>query len=317
MIDRGCLSLNNICDINCKYCYFYNRDNIEVKNIVKFSFEEVKTIVENVLAYCREHSTTFKLGLVGSGEPLLSLKVIEELLIWVDNHEDAKKYIKFYTISNGYNTKEEAIRFLYNYKHLIDLSFSLDGYEELHNYSRVKHVKDTTIGTYDKVFETILRYESIFGHKPSINVTVHKQTILNWEKLMSFLIENNFKNVTFSKLFDCDKEDLAITEAEFQTFISNCDQINNGVICIRNIEVAGKKVDCGMYGAKCGVGKTNIFFANQKVYPCGRFLDNEKYLLGKFGEPISSIEKSLKKLTPNCCEKGCYYDKYVLKKESC
>ena len=80
MIDRGCLSLNNICDINCKYCYFYNRDNIEVKNIVKFSFEEVKTIVENVLAYCREHATTFKLGLVGSGEPLLSLKVIEELL---------------------------------------------------------------------------------------------------------------------------------------------------------------------------------------------------------------------------------------------
>lgn len=312
MIDRACISINSICDLNCKYCYFYERNVINTKCIEHFTREEVIEILENISKYSETNNISFKIGLVGSGEPLLSIKLIEEVLQWLDNNAKAKKYIKLYTISNGYAVKKDTLEVLYKYRHLIDLSISLDGYEELHNYARVKKINGELVGTYNKVFNTILRYEEMFKLKPSINVTVHKQTIRNKENLISYLIRNNFKNVTFSRLVDCEFDDLKISNEEFDDFMFWLENLDiQEKLNIRNISVKGKKVDCSMYGAQCGVGQTNIFFSDKKVYPCGRFIGNEKYELTKFNSDINNIQKAFSKLTPSKCESGCYYDKYV------
>lgn len=314
MIDRACISINSICDLNCKYCYFYERNVINTKCISSFTKNEVINILQNISEYSELNNINFKIGLVGSGEPLLSVNLIEEVLQWIDDNPAARERIKLYTISNGYAVKISTLEMLYKFKHLIDLSISLDGYKELHNYARVKKVNGEFIGTYDKVFKTICEHERIFGYKPSINITVHKQTIKNKDNLITYLIDNDFKNVTFSRLVDCEFEDLKITNDEFNEFIEWIESLNlQHKINVRNISVKGKKVDCSMYGAKCGVGQTNIFFSDKKVYPCGRFIGNSKYELSEYKDRISNIEKSFSKLVPLTCEEGCYYDKFVKK----
>lgn len=312
MVNRACISINSVCDLNCKYCYFYERNVINTKCIEHFTKDEVIQILQNILQYSELHNINFKIGLVGSGEPLLSISLIEEVLQWLDSNDKAKKYIKLYTISNGYAVKQETLNILYKYKHLIDLSISLDGYEELHNYARIKKVNGEFVGTYSKVFNTICEYEKMFGYKPSINITVHKQTIENKEKLIKYLIDNNFKNVTFSRLVDCEFDDLKIFDDKFDNFIEWVEDLNiQDKVNVRNLSVRGKKVDCSMYGAKCGVGQTNVFFSDHKVYPCGRFIGNKEYELASFSNDICEIEKSFSILSPSKCESGCYYDKYV------
>lgn len=312
MIDRACISINSICDLNCRYCYFYERNVINTKCIDSFTKDEVVQILKNVSNYCELNNITFKIGLVGSGEPLLSIKLIEEVLQWLDSNDNVKKHIKLYTISNGHAVTLDTLNILFKYKHLIDLSISLDGYEELHDYSRIKKINDKFIGTYNKVFNTICEHENIFGYKPSINVTVHKQTIKNKEKLIKYLLDNNFKNVTFSRLVDCEFDDLKISDDEFNQFINWIENLNiKDKINVRNLSVRGNKIDCSMYGAACGVGQTNIFFSDHKVYPCGRFIGNKKYELTNSTNNIDEIEKSFSILSPSKCESGCYYDQFV------
>lgn len=312
MLDRGCISLNNFCDLNCRYCYFYNREDILTNNIDCFKLQEVKEVILNINDYCSKHGIIFKLGLVGAGEPLLSYKLILNLLEWIKTN-NLNKHIVLYTISNGFNTEKSLLENLYKYKDILDLSFSLDGYRELHNYARVKLINGQYHGTFDKVFKTIEQYEEIYKEKPSINITVHRRTIENPNKLMDFLIKNNFKKVTFSRLFDCNLKDLAISEYEFNDFIERCSILNKGHdIEIRNMAVKGKKIDCSKYGAKCGAGTTNIFFADGKVYPCGRFLNNNKYIVGNYNTKLEDIESKLHKTCDTSKVKTCYYDEIVL-----
>ncbi|WP_455543070.1 radical SAM protein [Intestinibacter sp.] len=317
MIDRACISINGICNLNCRYCYFYERDVINTKCVAHFTKDDVITILKNVASYSEKNNINFKIGIVGSGEPLLNFDLIEDILKWLDNDEKAKKHIKLYTISNGYSLKEQSLKKLFEYKHLIDLSISLDGYKELQDYARVRKIGGEFVGTYEKVFETICKYEDIFKQKPSINVTVHKESIKNKEKLLQYLLENDFKNVTFSRLVDCELDDLKITKAEFDQFINWVEDLDiQHKINVRNISVRGKKIDCSMYGAKCGVGQTNIFFADKKVYPCGRFIGKKEYELCSYSSTIEDIEKSFCKLNPAKCEDGCYYDDVVKKVEN-
>lgn len=311
LLDRGCLSINNYCDINCRYCYFYNRPDINTKDIECFSLEDIQEIILNIDSFCKKNNSKFKLGLVGSGEPLLSSNIIINLLDWMKVSGTGKN-VFLYTISNGFNTKEELLKKLYDYRDIISVSFSLDGYKEIHDYSRVKYMNGEYVGTYDKVINTISTYEKIFGEKPSINVTVHRQTIKNTKKLMDFFQTNNFKKITFSKIFDCNSKDLDISQDEFDMFIEKCELLNkDNSIEIRNIAARNNKVDCSKYGAKCGVGKTNIFFADKKVYPCGRFIDNNKYIIGKSTDNLEMIESSLHNMFDNIVIDKCCYDELI------
>lgn len=312
MIDRACISINSICNLNCKYCYFYERDVINTKSTSDFTKEEIIEIFENILEYSMRNNIKFKVGIVGSGEPLLNIKQIIYILKWLEEKQERLDYIQLYTISNGYNIPINTLDILFKYKHIISTSFSLDGYRELHNYARVKRYESKYIGTFDSVWKTITNYEYLFKCKPSINITVHKQTIYNKHKLIKFLDENKFTNITFSRLVDCEDENLSITDEEFNNFIWWLE--SNDItkrMNIRNIMVKNKKIDCSMYGAKCGVGKTNIFFANKKIYPCGRFISNEYYELGRYNDKLNNIEETFSKLKTLSEDEKCYYDSII------
>ena len=69
MIDRVCISINNRCNLACKYCHFHEKGLSEDVPM------DVTKILENLKAYAK---SSFKIGFVGSGEPLLDFKLLKE-----------------------------------------------------------------------------------------------------------------------------------------------------------------------------------------------------------------------------------------------
>lgn len=296
MIDRACISLGEKCNLKCKYCHFRGKLS---KTPQEFTFDELTEIIENIYRYSNQNSIEqFKIGIVGSGEPLLEFEKIKKLVEYVriQNYSN----ISFYTITNGTVLRDEMFDFFYSNQDTISLCFSLDGYEELHNAGR---------GNFKKTYENIKKYENLFGHKPPINCTVHKLTFQNAEKVKSFFINENFKEVTFSRLFDSKYKNLTISEKEYFEFIKIFEKCSFTVRQLNKENI--KKYDCKMYGRLCGVGKTNIFFTKLGIYPCGRFYGNKNYVLGSFNTNLNEIQTQMEKMRP-LCGGECYYDKYIL-----
>jgi uncharacterized protein len=261
--------------------------------------QELKVIIDNIHNYCKGKGlTVFKLGIVGSGEPLLKKAELFALLEHIK--ENAYEEIKAYTISNATLMDEATIRQFYQHKDIIKVCISLDGYEELHNAGRAN---------FRKVMETIELYRQIFGCAPSINATVNKLSYENKEKLVDFFLENGLNDVTFSKLVGYSGKDLYISDKEYQEFL---EYIKSRGLFTRQFR-SEKKYDCTMYGALCGVGRTNIFYTPEGIYPCGRFYKNDTYKLGESTDKLSCIEEEMKRLIP-VCDGKCYYQVHVEEK---
>ncbi|MDE6690520.1 MAG: radical SAM protein, partial [Clostridia bacterium] len=135
MIDRACISLNHRCNLRCRYCHFAGKEEGVDNAEYEFSPDEAEKVAENIANYCSLNDIRgFKLGIVGSGEPLLSFPAIVSIV------EKVRKVgggaIKMYTITNGVCLTGEMIDCFYRNRDLIDVNFSLDGNEKVHNCLR-------------------------------------------------------------------------------------------------------------------------------------------------------------------------------------
>lgn len=288
MIDRACISLGNQCNLRCKYCHFQDKQ----KDFHSFTSQELREIVEQIHQYCILHQlSVFKLGIVGSGEPLLNFKELKDIVEYIEKNS----YTEFalYTITNGTVFSDSVLHWFYDHKQSIKLCFSLDGYEAIHNAGR---------SHYDLVMKAIHFYKSIFGVMPAINATVNRLSFEHKEELIQFFINHDLLDVTFSKLVGYFDDDLYISDEEFKVFMDYVKQSGIYSRQFRNEKV----YDCTMYGKYCGVGRTNIFITLEGVYPCGRFYKHESYRLGDYNTSLECIEKELGKLKP--VDDGlCYY----------
>ncbi len=292
MIDRACISLNDNCNLNCKYCHFQDK----MTNKENFNIEELINIIDNIHRYCKANNIdSFKLGIVGSGEPLLMADEIMVLLEYIRSNN--LKELQLYTITNAILLNENLIKQLYLYKDIITVSVSLDGYKKIHNAGR---------SLFETVMEKINLYKSIFKETPTINTTVNKLSYENKEKLLRFFEENQLINVNFSKIVGYSGDDLFISDRQYDEFIN---YVKSTKIKTRQF-TEEKKYDCTMYGNYCGVGRTNIFITREGIYPCGRFYLNEDFLLGNYFDDLFNIEIKMSKL--DFVEEGkCYYEEYV------
>ena len=298
MIDRACISLNSRCNLKCKYCHFGTKKG-EVTNYKDdLTTIEIEVLADNLVDYVRKNSITkFKLGIVGAGEPLLNFKQMKILVCKIGN-SDVRDNFKLYTISNGLLITDEILDFFYEYKDLIELNISLDGYKEINDKYRFG---------FDIVFKNIKKYYNKFGYMPLLNAVVHRDSILNQETLLDFFISNGLYRVNFSKIFGDVKEEMLISDAEYSSFLDLA--IKKGIIFRQNQKEEIR--DCAKYGRLCGVGVTNIYIAKAGIYPCARFLLIEKYKLGEMTTSLFDVEKELRKITP-CPAHECYFDYYKI-----
>lgn len=207
--------------------------------------------------------------------------------------------IQMYTISNGVCIGDSFLDFLWEHRKALEFCISLDGYAALHDMNRVGRDGN---GTFVAVMDTIRRYEERFGCKPSVNCTITPQHLAHSEELIQFFTESGFKKVTFSKLFDANE---TVSGEEFVDFLKKA----SATLEIRQLRKT-QTYDCAQYGVLCGVGRTNVYFASGKIYPCGRFAGLEKYCLGTVKDPLNEVDTRLNEITP--CDNGrCYYDQFV------
>lgn len=286
MIDRACISINAICNLDCPYCHFGKKKNNEKSKLYEFSIEEIDTLVNNLETYIIQNGmSTFKLGIVGSGEPMLSFPSIEHIVKRISN-SSIQNIVKLYMITNGTIMEKKHLDFFFQHKDLIDVNFSLDGYEDIHNLNRMN---------YEKTFENTVRYEKTFGMKPRLNAVVTKESITRQNDLLKYFKDNQFNRVNFSRLFGVNDDSLEVTQSEYEKFLIEASDYG---ISNRQNNTNEKKYDCTKYGRLCGVGRTNIFITKQGIYPCARFMGMDIFRLGSFSDSYFTIENKLHDIIP-------------------
>ncbi len=237
MIDRICISINNRCNLWCKYCHFHEKGEIYIADM------DVFEILKNVKDYANH---IFKIGFVGNGEPFLDFDKLRGYIEFISDCE----WIQAYTITNGtIDIGEDGFAFLD--AHNINVGFSLDGFKEIHNLNRC--------GSYAAVMKNVELYRYVTGCYPTFNATVGKDMLKNKEAVFDFF-EQFGTRITFSRMIG----KYGISLKEYWTFMDEAE---------KRLLVRRGGMDCTMYGGKCGAGTNNYFFANGKVYYCGNCVD--------------------------------------------
>lgn len=303
MLDKCCISINSHCNFCCKYCHFYENDSLNMPTIKPLDNDKLSIILRRILEYSNANNLKkFTIGFAGGGEPLLDWKWLSKSIELIKNR-DVNKRLYFYIITNGVLVNDE---FLHDYQRFTEYShliISLDGDKETHDCNRIDKNKQ---GTHEKVMHNIALYKHKFGKMPAINLTVGKLALKNKENILRFLETHRLNNITFTRLFHCQNKEQEITQEAFCEFI---DFFNYPSLTIRNIQAQkDKKKDCIMYGNVCGVGHNNVFYFNDKIYPCMRFVEDEKCVLGKYDDELISVQKRMESLIKPV--KECYYEEY-------
>ena len=237
MINRICISINNRCNLACKYCHFREKSTIMAADMNVFE------ILDNVKVYAK---SKFKIGFVGNGEAFLDWPLLKSYIRYT---EDAP-FISVYTITNGtIPLPDEEWRFLED--HRINVGFSIDGYKDLHNLNRCN--------SFDRAMANVEAYKRSTGHYPTFNATVGKESLENVDRIIAFF-EPFGTRVTFSRMIG----KYGISLDAYREFLDYAGE---------RIPVRRGEKDCTMYGGQCGSGTNNYFFANGNVYYCGNCID--------------------------------------------
>lgn len=265
MIDRICISINNRCNLSCRYCHFHEKGKIED------TYMNVYEILDNVKRYA---GTQFKIGFVGNGECFLDWPLLKSYIAYIEDSPN----ISAYTITNGtVKLSENDWRFLEH--HRINVGFSIDGYKELHNLNRGD--------SFDRAMETVEYYKKVAGHYPTFNATVGRESLENANRVVSFFKPFGTR-VTFSQMIGR----YGISIQEYRDFLANAE---------KEIPVRRGGKDCIMYGGQCAAGINNYFFANGKVYYCGNCIDLQP--IGSSGMLFENLEKISLDFDRNYCYK--------------
>lgn len=265
MIDRICISINNRCNLACRYCHFHEKGIIEAADM------NVYEILDNVKKYAGKK---FKIGFVGNGECFLDWPLLKSYIAYIDDSPN----ISAYTITNGtVSLSDSDWKFLED--HNINVGFSIDGYKELHDKNRC--------GSFDLAMKNIEHYNQITGHYPTFNATVGRESLENADKVISFFKPFGTR-VTFSRMIG----NYGISLQDYRDFLNLAEQ---------EIPVRRGGKDCTMYGGQCGSGINNYFFANSKVYYCGNCIDLPP--VATSNTPFEELEKISLDFDRNYCYK--------------
>lgn len=171
MITRVCISINNRCNLNCKYCHFH-----EKQESIQADEMDVISVLDNITEYIDGNNIdVFKIGFVGNGEPLLEFEALKEYILHISEYL-ADGRIAAYSITNGLLVDEEKLEFFKVHK--VNLGFSIDGVSSIHDMYRCK--------THAKVMKKIELYRRVNGKYPSMNCTVGKEILEKADETIAF-----------------------------------------------------------------------------------------------------------------------------------
>lgn len=272
MVDRICISINNRCNLACKYCHFH-----EKKAHIQERDMDVFKILDNVMKSIDANDIElFKIGFVGNGETLLNYSELKEYVTYISDYIHNGK-IAVYVVTNGLLVNKVMLEFFKTYN--VNLGFSIDGIASIHNKYRCR--------THSKVVEKFELFKHVFGHYPSMNCTVGRETLEHVDETIAFFEKFNTR-ITFSRMIGT----YGIAPEDFNQFME---------IASKRLHIRRGGYDCTMYGGLCGAGMNNFFFANGYAYVCGNCIDLPT--LGKSDRPLEELGKMNLTFDRTCCYK--------------
>jgi uncharacterized protein len=141
------------CNLNCTYCYMYNKgDTTFLQQPKVISDETIDQLIKKILLHCETHKLEIFTIVLHGGEPLLAgMEKIKYFVEKAAQYSEGKNItIKFTIQTNGLLLTAGWCRFLSFYK--IRLSISLDGVKEINDKFRVDHAGK---GSYDKILKAV------------------------------------------------------------------------------------------------------------------------------------------------------------------
>ncbi|SFQ80078.1 radical SAM protein [Hymenobacter arizonensis] len=151
------LKIASRCNLNCSYCYMYNKGDQSYKAQPKvMSKETMVKVVDRIEEYCLANNKSDFLIIFHGGEPLLADKALFRYFV-NECHKRTSVAFDFILQTNGVLVDEEWCSL---FKELnIDAGFSLDGTRALHDVYRLYH---SGKGSYDDVIQGLQTYKRHF-----------------------------------------------------------------------------------------------------------------------------------------------------------
>lgn len=308
-IERVCISTNSVCNLKCRYCYFFLEPDA-LPGPDALTTEEIGTI----LSRCHEYGAhpdadkPIKINFVGSGEPLLCWSAIRDAIRRL-NSVAPEHRLRFYMVTNGLLLRHQTVREM---KELgLSPSVSLDGPASLHDATRKKH---NGRGSHAEVMRGIEALKTE-GVAVAINTTMTREVVANLETYFDFIEEQGFDKLIFGRLVDV-PEELAVSTGEFYGALRRIAEIKKerrlDHVEVGNLEAYDRALAgqpdrvCTMFGSTCGSGFHNIIYMQREVYPCGRMFGQQEWVLGRFDEPVENFPRRMwEKIGDSGCGSRC------------
>jgi uncharacterized protein len=200
-IENVAIKIASRCNINCRYCYIYNRGDNSYKVQPKLMSPEVyTTLIDKIRLYCyKKGLSRFRVILFG-GEPLLAGKeYITELVNAFREGLEPDIEVSFGMQTNGTLIDAEWLTLLRQLR--VGFGISLDGDKEINDANRVDFKER---GTYDRVLESVKLIQSAKRNVSFISfLDIHQDPIRAYEhfkKIGASTIDFLFPDANFYSL---------------------------------------------------------------------------------------------------------------------
>ena len=306
------------CNLRCKYCYEFRRDNIAEIVEQKVDIGEVKKII---LKFAGIFPKSKILWMLHGGEPLLcGAKSLSELLDFIrDMNLNYDVNFKFALQTNGTLLSDKILEILEKNSDILServVSISIDGPKDIHDKIRLTKSYQAS---FDRVLSSINRIKNSTLSFTTISV-IGKHNVDKPKQMYEFFRELNPNYVKFIPCYNLDKfgeaEDVGITPIQYAKFMAiifnlyskDIENFKNNKLAIDPLitiisNLVGKKARWCEYSiSKCDNFTT--IFPNGDLWLCDTFkqdsMKNEAYLGNIFKLSNHEIKDLFEKPLNHC-----------------
>ncbi len=322
-----CLHVSHDCNLRCKYCFADEGAYHAAREVM--SFETAKKAIDFLIEKSGNRRV-LEADFFG-GEPLMNLDVVKQTVYYA-KEEGAKRGKKFLftTTTNGLLLDDETIAF-FN-EEMENVVLSLDGRPEVHDAVR-KTVSGK--GSYAAVIGKIKKFVKSRGDKHYYVRGTFTAKNLDFASDVLFLADEGFDSISMEPVvtdipdLEIREEHLPAIEKEYERlceeYIKREERGEGFNFFHFNIDLEGGPCLSKRVSA-CGAG--NEYFSvvpNGDIYPCHRFVGDEKWKMGNVSE--GKLDENIRKLfAENClftrkkcgdcfakfiCSGGCSANNYI------
>jgi uncharacterized protein len=277
------LILSQDCNLRCRYCFADTGAYQGERSLM--SAEVAKRAIDFLIQ--RSGNLKDMHVVFFGGEPTVNIPVMKETIEYVEaTVPSTGKNIHFTISTNGTLLTEDLIQYLHSKK--VRVQISIDGDEETQNRNRP--YRDNK-GSYSNIKENTSNYLRITGRKVHARATVTSWDVDNFVTNIDHLFSLGFSTVHEEPASGAKGKIFLNDENNIRKLIEQYEKMSDIMLeKIKKSEYLGfDNIINGLQA--CHNSKRKLWFcsagrgylcvsADGKLYPCHRFIGNDKYLLG-------------------------------------